>query len=70
MDVQERLGARIRAIRHLKGMTQADLAKASQQQRAYLSQLENGKFSARIDTLHLIAKGLRVTLAEMFDGVE
>ncbi len=70
MDIPEQLGARIRFLRKKRGMTQAQLAAASSQQRPYLGELERGKFSARIDTLSLIAKGLGVTLAELLRGVK
>lgn len=69
MDLEEQLGARIRYLRQWKGLTQEDVSRESKLRRSYLSQIERGRFSARIDTLYLIAKALRVSLAELFENL-
>lgn len=63
-----RLGAQIRALRTAKSMTQEDLAFASELDRTYISDLERGNRNPSFVGLQKIAKGLGVTLSELFDS--
>lgn len=51
-------------------MTQAEVADAVQIERTYLSRIEQGLFNPQMDTIVLLAQGLRVTLSELFAGIE
>lgn len=68
-ELENELGIRIRALRAWRGMSQNSLAKEANIRRTHLSQIENGKFAARIDTLYAISKALDVTLAFLFTNV-
>ena len=52
----------IKIIRKYKGMTQADLAKASEISRPYLTEIETGKKDGSIRALKSIAGALDVSL--------
>ena len=68
-DLQKRLGARIRAIRLKRGLSQEAFADACGIHRTHQSLLERGRLNVKIQTLRLIARELKVTLSELFDGV-
>ncbi len=69
MDIQEELGQRIKFIRGARRMTQETLALEAGITRTHLIRIERGKFSARVDLLHAIAKALNIKLKDLFDGV-
>jgi transcriptional regulator with XRE-family HTH domain len=69
-ELQKQLGLRIRAIRDRYGVRQGELAMRARITRAHLSQIENGEGgAAKINTLYAIAKGLRITLAQLLEDV-
>jgi transcriptional regulator with XRE-family HTH domain len=61
------IGARIRAIRHLRGMTQLALSTQSKIGVAEVSRAEIGQRLPTLPTLLAIAKGLRVSSADLLD---
>lgn len=67
---EKQLGRRIWAIRRMKGMTQDKLAETININRTYLSHIEHGDSRPQLDTLVLLAQGLRVTLSELFEEIE
>ncbi len=73
MDAEMRLnrlmGARIRTVRKKRSMTLRQLAQKTVLSVSLLSQIEVGKSSASISTLHKIAAALGVPLAYLLDGV-
>jgi len=62
------IGASIRTIREQRGMTQADLARATAIEQSYLSRLETGSRDSRPNALVLarIAKALEISVDELF----
>lgn len=56
------IGKRIAYLRHKKGWTQADLAKATCLSWGYIASIEEGRIRPKIKTLALIAKCLGVEL--------
>lgn len=70
MNIQTQLGVRVRHIRRLKGLTQKEVAEVCGIERSYLSRLEKGEFKPQLDTIVLLAQGLRVTLSELFEEIE
>jgi transcriptional regulator with XRE-family HTH domain len=69
MDIAELLGIRIKNLRQLRGMTQESLATSAKVSRAYISQIEGGKFYVRLDTIEAICHGLRIHPAELFSSI-
>lgn len=59
------LGARIRAVRLNKGLTQAELADRCACNRNYISMLERGERNPSYKSLVMIAKGLGVKLQKL-----
>lgn len=63
------LGLTIAYYRKLRGMTQADLAEATQLSRTHISNIEapNGKTSISLNKLFDIAEVLEVPMKDLFD---
>lgn len=61
------VGKRIKQIRNEKNISQQDLAAKCNFEKSNLSRLEAGRTDAKLSTLEKVAKGLDVTLKELFD---
>lgn len=61
------IGARIRAIRKAKGMTQEELAENISTQHSYIGYVERGEQNLTIQTLEKIADALSVEIRELFE---
>ena len=70
MDIRDQVGANLRRIRLLRGLSQETLAFEAGIAPSFLSQIENGKRSATITTLDLLAKALRIQIIELFAAPE
>lgn len=57
---EELFGEALREIRLERGLSQEDLALASDRHRTYISLLERGKASPSLETITLVAETLRV----------
>lgn len=60
------LGARIKALRVAKEMTQNDLANRCDFEKASMSRIEAGKTNITILTLHKISRALDIEITEFF----
>jgi transcriptional regulator with XRE-family HTH domain len=65
-DLLVRLGTRIRKLRKQRGWTQVVMAEQIGIDRSFLADVERGKRNVSILNLDLIAKGLKVSLAQLF----
>ncbi len=63
--VSKRLGENMRKIREEKNMTQGDICRALNLDRAHVSNIENGKQNPTLDTIEKIAKALKVSIKEL-----
>ena len=61
-----KLGARIKALRAAKEMTQNDLANRCDFEKASMSRIEAGKTNITILTLHKISRALDIDIPEFF----
>ncbi len=61
------LGKRVKYLRRLQNLTQAQLAEKIDLSVNYVSQIETGIASPSFKTLLLLAQGLDVELKELFD---
>lgn len=66
-DFALQLGARIRVLRKLKGISQLELAYDMDMSMNTISGIELGKISPKIETLKKIATKLDIDIAEMFE---
>lgn len=70
-DVQaERIGARIRRLRHARGLTLVQLAGSAELSHPFLSQLERGLARPSIGSLEKIARALGSSQLELLSGDE
>lgn len=65
-DLLIRLGERIRKLRKKRGWTQAVMAEKVGIDRSFLADVERGKRNVSILNLDLMAKGLKVSLSQLF----
>jgi transcriptional regulator with XRE-family HTH domain len=65
-DLLIRLGARIRKLRKKRGWTQVVMSEKVGIDRSFLADVERGKRNVSILNLDLMAKGLRVSLSQLF----
>lgn len=67
MDIKKALGARIKELRHKKGMTQEELADSVNVAPRHVSRIENGINTPSIETLDKIAHVLGVEMKELYN---
>jgi putative transcriptional regulator len=63
----KKLGERIVKLREAKGLTQADLARQCDKEPQSIERIENGKINPSSYYMYEIAKGLGVSIKELFD---
>lgn len=63
-------GQKLRAIRALRGMTQAQLAERSGVSPTAVAEYETGKRDLRADTIRKLCEALGVTVTYRVDGTE
>lgn len=68
--VQEILGSRIRELRLKKGFSQESFADHCGLHRTYMGGIERGERNLTIQTVLTVAKGLGMTISELFLGIE
>jgi transcriptional regulator with XRE-family HTH domain len=68
MDIQVKIGQRIKEIRTEKNLTQEAVAFKAEIDRTFMNHVENGKRNISIETLEkVICNGLETTFREFFD---
>ncbi len=67
--VKEKLGQRIKELRNSKGISQEKFALSIEMDRTYYASVENGKRNISINNIEKIAKGLGITLEELFKNI-
>jgi transcriptional regulator with XRE-family HTH domain len=65
-DLLIRLGTRIRKLRKKRGWTQVVMAERVGIDRSFLADVERGKRNVSILNLDVMAKGLKVSLSQLF----
>lgn len=53
----------------MKNITQSELSRVTKISRSHISLIENGRLRIQLDTLVVIAQGLRVSLSELFEDI-
>jgi transcriptional regulator with XRE-family HTH domain len=70
LDIKQRVGARIKALRMKKGLTQEELSELVGINPKYLSGIERGRENPTFNTFISLAKSLEVDLGEVFVMLE
>ena len=65
MATGKKLGENLRKLRLKKNMSQGDLATALSVDRAYISNIENGRMNPTLSTLEKIANALGISSSEL-----
>lgn len=66
MCIQKNFGARVQQLRKETGMSQERFALSINMDRTYLASVEAGKRNISLSNIEKIAKGLNITLSELF----
>jgi len=66
----KRFGQRIRKLRRERGWSQEELAARCKLHRTYLGSVERGERNISVISLRRLARALRVSLSELFRGLQ
>jgi transcriptional regulator with XRE-family HTH domain len=69
IKVRKKLGIRVRELRNARRLSQEDFADSIDLHRTYIGAIERGEQNVSIDNLARIAKGLKITLSKLFEGI-
>jgi putative transcriptional regulator len=65
-----KLGSNIKKLRQEKGISQAELARLCDKERASIERIENGKINPSAFVLYEVAKGGKLDLTRFFEDIE
>ena len=68
--IKERIGVQIKELRKKNGLSQEKFALKIGMDRTYFASVENGKRNISIINLEKIAKGLDISLSELFENIK
>lgn len=63
------VGARVRDLRHKRGLSQEALAELASLNRTYIGDIEHGRVNVTLDTLSSVVGALDSTLADLLAGI-
>ena len=67
--IAKQLGERIKELRKKTGLSQEKFALKIDMDRTYFATVELGKRNISLQNIENIAKGLNITISELFDGI-
>ncbi len=71
MQLQEKIGARIKQIRTEKKITQESVAYSANVDRTYMNHVENGRRNVTLETLEkIVCEGLETSIRDFFNSEE
>ncbi|MEW6609572.1 MAG: helix-turn-helix transcriptional regulator [bacterium] len=65
-DIQIKFGQRVRELRQIQGLTQEELAEKAELHSTYIGTIERGEQNLSLGSIEKVAKGLGVSIAELF----
>ena len=68
MDIQSKIGKRIKELREKKNLTQEELATRSRLNRTFIIHVEKGRRNLSVVSLEKLLKGLKTTFSVFFKG--
>jgi transcriptional regulator with XRE-family HTH domain len=69
LDIQTKFGLKVQQLRKETGISQEKFALSIDMDRTYLASVEAGKRNISLCNIEKIAKGLNVSIAELFSGL-
>jgi transcriptional regulator with XRE-family HTH domain len=69
MNIQEKIGNRIRELRLQKKLSQEALANIAEVDRTYMTSVEKGRRNISIQSLEKILSALEISFAEFFNTI-
>ena len=69
MDIQDKIGDRIRKLRQERGLSQEKFANLCELDRTYIASIEQGNRNVSLVNLEKIARAFGLTLSELFEGI-
>ena len=69
MDIKEKIGLRIRKLRHEQNISQEAFADVCELDRTYISSIEKGRRNVSIINLEKIANALNINLSTLFNDL-
>ena len=67
--ITKEFGRKIKTLRNDRGISQEKFALSIDMDRTYYASVENGRRNISINNIEKIAKGLGITLEELFKGL-
>ena len=67
MESGKKLGKNLKMLRLKRKLSQGELSKRLNVDRAYISNIENGRMNPTLSTLEKIAQALKVSIKELVD---
>lgn len=67
--IAKQLGEKIKVLRKETGLSQEKFALKIDMDRTYFATVESGKRNVSLQNIEKIAKGLNVTISELFEGI-
>ncbi len=67
MESSKKLGKNLKTLRLKRKLSQGELSKSLNVDRAYISNIENGRMNPTLSTLEKIAQALKVSIKELVD---
>lgn len=68
-ELRQKFGGRVRELREERGISLRQFAMQINADKTFISGVERGERSATLDTIEKIAKGLGVSISELFYGL-
>lgn len=69
MDIKEKIGNRIRNLRHERDLSQEQFSHICGLDRTYIAGIEQGKRNVSIVNLEKIAEGFEISLSQLFKKI-
>lgn len=70
MNIKDKVGCRVRELRHELGLSQEALANKAGVDRTYMTDVENGRRNISVEILEKIISALEVSFQEFFTAKE
>lgn len=68
MDIKQKVGQRIRELRHQLQLSQEALAYKSEVDRTYMTDVENGRRNISMEVLERIIQALEISFTDFFNS--
>ncbi|HKJ34700.1 MAG TPA: helix-turn-helix transcriptional regulator [Balneolales bacterium] len=69
MNIKNKIGNKIRNLRHQRGLSQEQFANLCDLDRTYIAGIEQGKRNVSIVNLEKIANAFKISLSELFNDL-